>query len=449
MENKKIKIKDLFAEQDLKKTKMINLNGWVVANRGNEKIIFLIINDGSTLNDLQIVIKNPKEKIIKIKLGTAINVQGELVLTPKKDQPFEINAQKINILKEASPDYPIQKNEISLEILRQQLHIRHRTNLFRAIMRVRSTLALEIHNFFNSHNFLYIHSPIITSNDGEGAGETFQIISENEQNFFGKAAHLCVTGQLHAEAYALGFQKVYTFGPTFRAEKSHTPRHMAEFWMIEPEVAFYDLAMIIELASDMLKTVIKKTIAQLTPEFTYLDKKSNNKLLIRLNEFINQPLKIIEYQDALQMLNKVKNKFKVQDLKFGVDLGIEHERYLCEEIFKSPVVVINYPKEIKAFYMYQNEDQKTVAAFDLLVPGVGELIGGSQRETNYDKLKTRINELNINQKDLQWYLDLRKFGDSGSAGFGVGFERLIMYVTGVENIRDTIPFPRTEGNLKM
>lgn len=442
-------IKDLYETKDFSQISFLNIHGWVISNRNYEKISFITINDGSTFNDLQIVVKNPDQTIQKIKLGTAINVEGKLILTPNKIQKFEISSDKIIVLKEASDDYLIQKNEISLETLREYPHLRHRTKLFRAIMRVRSTLALEIHNFFNKHNFLYMNSPIITSNDGEGAGETFQVINDNDNSFFSKPANLCVTGQLHAEAYALGFEKVYTFGPTFRAENSHTQRHMAEFWMIEPEVAFYNLKDIINLAVKMLKNVIKSTIDKLKPEFLFLDKVNNNQLLSRLNNFINQDLKIIDYEDALKLLNEVKNQFENQELTFGVDLGIEHEKYLCEKKFNRPVAIINYPKEIKAFYMYQNDDQKTVAAFDLLVPGVGELIGGSQRETNYDKLKNRIKELNIDENDLQWYLDLRRFGDASSSGFGVGFERLIMYVTGVENIRDTIPFPRTVNNLRM
>lgn len=452
-------IKDLFdalnskssnSEDVFSQAKSLVFKGWVISKRGNEKICFIILNDGSTLNDLQVVLKNPSEQINKLRLATPIEVQGTIVLTPNNDlQPFELQAKTVKILKKLEQDFPIQKKETTLEKLREMPQLRHHTKIFRAIMRIRSTLALEIHNYFNQKNFLYMNSPILTSNDGEGGGETFEVLSRAMPNFFDKTPYLCVTGQLHAEAYALGFSKVYTFGPTFRAENSNTTRHMAEFWMIEPEVAFYDLKQIIHLAIDLLKQVIKNTIELLKPEFDYLNTLSHQKLLPKLKNFINQELKIIDYQEALAVLSKHKQNFKHQSLSFGTDLATEHERFLCEQVYKQPVAVINYPKDIKAFYMFQNQDNKTVAAFDLLVPGVGELIGGSQRETDYNKLLKRINELKLDVKDLQWYLDLRKFGDAQSSGFGIGFERLIMYVTGVENIRDTIPFPRTPGTLRM
>lgn len=445
-------IKDLHENVHLQKGHSINLNAWVVSNRSDKNISFITINDGSTINSLQVVVKEPEEKIKNLKIGAAINVIGEIVLTPQNSkQKFELHPKKIIILKDIEKPYPIQNKKIKFETLRldEYLHLRHRTNTFRAIMRVRSTLAFEIHNFFHEQNFLYLNSPIITSNDGEGAGETFKVVTSQNKEFFGKNANLCVTGQLHGEAYALGFQKIYTFGPTFRAEISNTQRHMAEFWMIEPEVAFADLQQIIDLASTMLKTVIAKTMESLKPEFAFLNDLSKNTLIEKLQKFLSHDLQIVDYKDAIKALQDVKHKFENQNIKFGIDLASEHEKYLCEKIFQGPVAIINYPKAIKAFYMHQNDDNLTVAAFDLLVPGVGELVGGSQRETDYHKLQTRIKELNINENELSWYTELRQFGDAMSSGFGVGFERLIMFITGIENIRDTIPFPRTNGNLKM
>ncbi|WP_027334410.1 asparagine--tRNA ligase [Mycoplasma elephantis] len=433
--------------------KDVEIFGWVETVRVNKKIGFIELNDGSTVKNLQLVIKNTNKYfslVEKIVIGTSIKVKGKLKCTPGAAQEIELEIEELNILSLTNNEYPIQKQFMNLETLREIPHVRHRTKYLRCVMLIRSKLAQNIHEYFSKNNFLNMHSPIITSNDGEGAGEAFNVFSENEKNFFGNNnATLGVTGQLHAESYAIGFTKVYTFAPTFRAENSNTKKHLAEFWMIEPEVAFYDLKQIISLADDLLKKVIFKTIKDLPYEFEYLDQKSNGLLIEKLNKYLQYDLKILEYKDAIKVLEKNKKSFEIQDIKFGMDLATEHERFLCEKWANAPVAIINYPKEIKAFYMYQNDDKKTVAAFDLLVPGIGELVGGSQRESRYDLLLKRVREIGISEGDIQWYLDLRKFGDSGSSGFGVGFERLVMYCTDVENIRDSIPYPRTVNNLRM
>lgn len=430
----------------------IQVKGWISSNRGNNKIRFIALNDGSTVDNLQIVLSNDQfdlEEVAKWKIGSAILVKGIFKLTPQAPQPCEIKAIEAKNIGPTDDEYPIQRQEINLETLREIPHVRHRTNYLRSVMLIRSTLAQEIHKFFEQNDFIYVHTPIITSNDGEGAGEQFIVDDENKEPFFSKKATLAVTGQLHGEAYATGFSKIYTFGPTFRAEKSNTKRHAAEFWMIEPEVAFYKLEQIIQLANDLLKNVIQNTMKKHPKEFQFLDEKSNHTLINQLNHFLNSELQIIEYQKAIEILQKADVQFEDNNIHFGLDLATEHEKYLTDVYFKAPVAIINYPKEFKAFYMYLNDDNKTVAAFDLLVPGVGELIGGSQREANCEKLIERMKYYNISEQDMKWYLDLRKFGDAGSAGFGIGFERLVMYVTKVDNIRDTIPFPRTFGNLKM
>lgn len=428
----------------------VEICGWIVANRGNNKIRFIELNDGSTISSLQAVLKNNLAEVEKWTIGSALKLKGKIIASEAKGQEKELQVESAQLLALADKDFPIQKNEISFEVLRENLHLRHRTNIFRAIMLIRSTLAKEIHNFFDSRNFLYMHSPIITSNDGEGAGETFTIADlSSKEPFFNAKASLTVTGQLHAESYAIGFGKVYTFGPTFRAERSNTKKHAAEFWMLEPEVAFFNLKDIVNFSDEMLKYVIKNTIEKHRAEFEYLNLKSENSLFKNLNLFLNNALKVLDYQDAIKILQKNKNRFENQDIFYGLDLNTEHEKYLADVYAKGPIAIINYPKDIKAFYMYQNNDNKSVACFDLLVPGIGELIGGSQREINIEKLEKRISELGIDKKELQWYLDLRRFGDSGSAGFGLGFERLVMYVCGIENIRDVIPYPRTNKNLKM
>ncbi len=448
-----MKIKKIL--QDIKKLheSKISIKGWVLANRGNAKIKFITINDGSTFANLQVVLKAEKGVNLvladKARIGSAIEIQGEILHTPAGKQECELIANSITILSNTDEDFPLQKQGMSKEILREIPHLRHRTNLFRAVMRIRSTLLQEIHRHFTDKDFLLVSSPIITGNDGEGAGEAFIVDDESKRPFFNKKATLGVTGQLHAESYANGFGGVYSFAPTFRAEHSNTQRHAAEFWMLEPEVAFADLKDIIKIAEDMLKDVISSTVKKHPEEFRFLEERVAPGLKDKLGHFLKSDLRIIEYKDAIFELKKVKDRFEEQNITFGMDLATEHEKYLAQELFNAPVAVTNYPKDIKAFYMHQNDDEKTVAAFDLLVPGIGELIGGSQRECDYSKLLKRINEMGIDPDELQWYLDLRRFGQAQSSGFGMGFERLVMYVTGIDNIRDSIPFPRTPGKLLM
>lgn len=436
---------------DIKHGQDFEIQGWVQNNRGNEKIKFLALTDGSTVDTLQLVIKSENIKrfnLDKINLGSSIKVKGKLLLTPTAPQPIELAVDDLILINNTDEDFPIQKKETTLDFLREIPHLRHRTNLFRAIMIIRNALLFEIHSYFQKHDFLNIAAPIITSNDGEGAGETL-IVDSSEGDFFKQKSFLGVTGQLHAEAYAAGFKKVYTFAPTFRAENSHTTKHLAEFWMIEPEVAFYELNDIIPFADNLLKTVISNVIKKYPSEMKLLDSLKDNNLIATLKKYISTPLKIMEYKEAIKILEKHKKEFEEQNIFFGMDLGSEHEKFIAEKVVNGPVAMINYPKDIKAFYMYQNDDKKTVAAFDLLVPGIGEIIGGSQRESRYELLVQRLKELKIKQEPLQWYLDLRKYGYAPSSGFGIGFERLVMYVTGVANIRDVIPFPRTPGNIKM
>lgn len=448
-------VKKIYANSNFFGNKNVTIKGWVSANRGNKKIRFIEINDGSSVLNLQVTLKGDNfdfEALDQIHLGAAVKASGQIILTPGAKQDFELIAQEFELLRDTDLDYPIQKQSINLETLREIPHLRHRTSLLRAVMLIRSTLAQEVHKYFAEKQFLLFHAPIITSNDGEGAGETFEVNDSNSKNsFFGvnKKATLGVTGQLHAESYAIGFKNVYTFAPTFRAEHSNTKKHAAEFWMIEPEVAFANLFDIIELADDFLKTIIKRTIEKHAEEFDFLVKNVDDQLMNNLQEFLNKKLAIIDYKEALVELEKVKDRFEEKNIHFGLDFGTEHEKYLASEIAKGPVAVINFPKKFKAFYMHQNDDGETVASFDLLVPGIGELVGGSQREVNYQKLLDRALEVGISQEELQWYLDLRRFGDAGSSGFGVGFERLVMYVTGIDNIRDSIPYPRTSGNIKM
>lgn len=436
---------------DIKHGQDFEIQGWVQNNRGNEKIKFLALTDGSTVDTLQLVIKSENIKrfnLDKINLGSSIKVKGKLLLTPTAPQPIELAVDDLILINNTDEDFPIQKKETTLDFLREIPHLRHRTNLFRAIMIIRNALLFEIHSYFQKHDFLNIAAPIITSNDGEGAGETL-IVDSSEGDFFKQKSFLGVTGQLHAEAYAAGFKKVYTFAPTFRAENSHTTKHLAEFWMIEPEVAFYELNDIIPFADNLLKTVISNVIKKYPSEMKLLDSLKDNNLITTLKKYISTPLKIMEYKEAIKILEKHKKEFEEQNIFFGMDLGSEHEKFIAEKVVNGPVAMINYPKDIKAFYMYQNDDKKTVAAFDMLVPGIGEIIGGSQRESRYELLVQRLKELKIKQEPLQWYLDLRKYGYAPSSGFGIGFERLVMYVTGVANIRDVIPFPRTPGNIKM
>lgn len=446
-------IKQLFLDtKKIKDQSKHEFEGWIINNRGNDKIRFLSLNDGSTINTLQLVVKDKdikKFNIDKISLGTSVKVSGLLLLTPKAAQPFELVVNNLEVINLVDENFPIQKKETTVDFLREISHLRHRTNLIKAIMLIRNGLTFEIHNYFQHHDFVNIAAPIITSNDGEGAGETLNVNTNSKEPFFNQNAFLGVTGQLHAEAYAQGLKKVYTFAPTFRAEQSHTSRHLAEFWMVEPEVAFYNLKDAIYLADDLLKTVISNVLKKYPDEMKLLDSLKNNELISTLNRFLDNKLTIMEYKEAVKLLEPKKDQFEEKNIFFGMDLSSEHEKYIAEKIVNGPVAIINYPKELKAFYMYQNDDKKTVAAFDLLVPGIGELIGGSQRESRYAKLEERLKELKIKQEPLQWYLDLRKFGYAPSSGFGIGFERLVMYVTGMANIRDVIPFPRTPGNLKM
>ncbi|MGX9339202.1 MULTISPECIES: asparagine--tRNA ligase [unclassified Mycoplasma] len=437
--------------ETIRENEKFEVKGWLVSNRGNEKIRFLTVNDGSTVATLQIVVKGEmiqKLNVAQISLGTSLIARGIIHLTPDAQQPLELILETLIVINQVDNDFPIQKKETSLDFLREIPHLRNRTSLFKSIMLIRNTLSFEIHKYFQEHEFLYMASPIITSNDGEGAGETLLVDDETKEYFFKQKAFLGVTGQLHAEAYAASFKKVYTFGPTFRAENSHTSRHLAEFWMIEPEVAFYELKDIINLADDLLKTVIKNTISKHLDEMKVLQS-YNPDLLETLNRFLDNKLTVIDYKDVVEKLKPFSDQFEEKNIFFGMDLASEHEKFLSEKIVNGPVAVTNYPKDIKAFYMYQNDDNKTVAAFDLLVPGIGELIGGSQRESRYSKLVQRMHDLKISQEPLQWYIDLRRFGYAPSSGFGIGFERLVMYVTGIANIKDVIPFPRVAGQIKM
>lgn len=445
-------VNEIFLHPELYDQRKIIIQGWITNIRGNSKIRFIELNDGSTLKNLQCVLKREIidfETVETLAIAMAIEIIGVFTSTPDRKQTGEIIVENFRILGEnLNSNFPIQNQEISLETLRQIPHFRHRTRLFRVIMKLRSSLFYEIHKFFRRQGFINFSAPILTSNDGEGAGESF-VVENEEKNFFNKKATLGVTGQLHAEAYALGFKKVYTFAPTFRAENSNTKKHAAEFWMIEPEVAFYDLQKIIDLAVKLLQKVIKTVIIRNKDEFSYLEKVIDKNLRKRLISFCDSQINQIDYEKAIEILLEHQDQFEEQNLFFGADLKTEHERFLAEEVFKSPVVITNYPKTLKAFYMRQNEDGQTVAAFDLLVPGIGELIGGSQREVRYEKLQNRMEELGMNIEEFQWYLDLRKYGNPGSSGFGLGFERLLMYLTGIENIRDVIPFPRTNKNILM
>lgn len=464
-----VAIKQLY-NSDFKDTKEVTIQGWVKSNRNSSKVGFLDINDGSTLKTLQVVYRAEDgawKQLTEITTGSAISVTGELVRTEKAQQPFELKLAKLDFLNLADQDYPIQKKAHSHEFLREQAHLRPRTDTFYAVFKVRNQIAFAIHEFFQKLDFIYLNSPIITANDAEGAGENFIVttIANNQyqNDFFGKKASLTVSGQLNAEAYAQAFKKVYTFGPTFRAENSNTTRHAAEFWMIEPEVAFADLDSNIKLAKDMVMTVVQNVLANCQAEIEFFNqrlKASDEKqedLLKRLEMLTKaESYQVKTYTEVVDILIKAKEQgkeFVYNDIKWGMDLQSEHERYLCEEVAKGPVFVTNYPQNIKAFYMKANPapqdfpERKTVAAMDLLVPGIGELIGGSVREDDYNKLLANKAQFKIENNDLQWYFDLRKSGFAPSAGFGLGLERLIMLVTGINNIRDVIPFPRTPNNL--
>lgn len=431
------------------------LEGWVRTNRNNGKIGFIEFNDGSHFKNLQIVYLEEEmedfAEITKIPTGAAIEVEGVLVETPTGKQPFELHLDRIAEVGKVEQGYPLQKKRHSFEFLREIAHLRPRANTFNALFRVRSELAFAIHRFFYNKGFIYLHTPIITSNDAEGAGQTFTVITDGKDpnEFFGQKVNLTVSGQLHAEAFALSHRNVYTFGPTFRAEHSNTKTHAAEFWMIEPEMAFTDLDGNMEVIEDCIKYCIEYVLEHASDEMSFFNEHIDNTLLERLTHLLNKPFKRVDYGKAIKDLQKaVKNgvKFVNQNIEWGMDLQTEHEKYLTDVVYKGPIFIINYPKEIKAFYMRLNDDNKTVAACDLLVPTVGELVGGSQREERLDLLEQRMKELG-NDKELSWYLDLRRYGGCVHSGFGIGFDRLLMYVTGMQNIRDVQPFPRTSGSI--
>ena len=455
-------IRALFASVNNYIDSDVTVCGWVKTIRNSKALGFIELNDGTYFRNLQIVFEDSKidnfTEISKQNVGAALVVRGNIVLTPNAKQPFEIHASQIQVEGDSSPEYPLQKKKHSLEYLRTIQHLRPRTNTFSAVFRVRSVAAYAIHKFFNERGFVYAHTPIITGSDCEGAGEMFRlsVLDPNDpprtpdgqvdysQDFFGKPTNLTVSGQLEAECMAMAFSKVYTFGPTFRAERSNTARHAAEFWMIEPEIAFADLEDDMQLASDMIKFVLKYVMDNCPEEIAFFNQFYDKDLINRLTGIIEADFGRITYTEAVEKLEQVKDQFEYP-VYWGCDLQTEHERYLTEKIFGKPVFVTDYPKEIKAFYMRMNDDNKTVAAVDLLVPGVGEIIGGSQREERLDRLMDRIHELGLREEDYWWYLDLRRFGGTKHAGYGLGFERLIMYITGINNIRDVLPFPRTTG----
>ncbi len=434
----------------------IELDGWVRTNRDNGSIGFIELNDGTYFKNAQLVYAqsevNDFDKLTHLLTGTALSIVGRFILTPNNRQPFEIRLLSFKVEGEVDPSYPLQKKRHSFEYLREIAHLRPRTNTFNAVFRLRSVLSMAIHEFFQSQGFVYVHTPLITSNDGEGAGEMFNVTIDGKDPFafFGKKSTLAVTGQLQVEAFCMAFRDVYTFGPTFRAEKSNTTRHAAEFWMIEPEIAFADLEDDMALIEDCVIFCIKYVLENAKEEMNFFNEFVDKNLLNRLNHVLETPFKKMTYTEAIDILLDAKNKghkFEVDDIKWGMDLQSEHERFITEQIVNGPVFLTDYPKDIKAFYMRLNDDNKTVAACDLLVPGVGELVGGSQREERYDKLIARMEELKMDIPAYDWYLDLRRYGGCKHAGFGIGFDRLIMYLSGINNIRDVAPFPRTYRNL--
>lgn len=457
----KISIKELYRNSDKYIDSEVSVCGWIRTLRDSKTFGFIELNDGTFFKNLQIVfdesLENFKE-ISKLPISSSLTVVGKVVATPQAKQPFEIKATVIVVEGLSNSDYPLQKKRHSFEYLRSIAHLRPRSNAFSAVFRVRSVAAYAIHKFFQERGFVYTHTPIITGSDCEGAGEMFQLTTldlkdvpkteegtiDFKEDFFGKETNLTVSGQLNAECFALAFKNVYTFGPTFRAENSNTARHAAEFWMIEPEIAFADLQDDMELAEDMLKFVIKYVMDECPEEMQFFSSFVDKGLLDRLINVVSSDFGRVSYTEAVELLQKADKKFEYP-VSWGSDLQTEHERYLTEEVFKRPVFVTDYPKEIKAFYMRMNDDGKTVAATDCLVPGIGEIIGGSQREERLDVLEKRIEELGLHKEDYWWYLELRKYGGTKHAGFGLGFERLIMYITGMSNIRDVIPFPRTTG----
>ena len=457
-----ISIRDLYRSREQYLDKSVEVCGWVRSIRSSKSFGFIVINDGTFFEPLQVVygekLSNFAE-IEKLNVGAALIVKGTLVATPQAKQPFEVQAEEICVEGASTPDYPLQKKRHSFEYLRTISHLRPRTNTFQAVFRVRSLVAYAIHKFFQERDFVYVHTPLITGSDCEGAGEMFQVTTldlanvpkkddgtvDFGQDFFNKPTNLTVSGQLNGETFAMAFRNIYTFGPTFRAENSNTTRHAAEFWMIEPEIAFADLKDDMMLAESMLKYIIRYVMEQAPEEMEFFNNFVDKGLIERLNHVVNSDFGHVTYTEAIDILQKNNDNFEYK-VYWGADLQTEHERYLTEEVFKRPVFVTDYPKEIKAFYMKMNEDGRTVAAMDCLVPGIGEIIGGSQREDDYGKLCARIEELGLKKEDYDFYLDLRKYGSARHAGFGLGFERCVMYLTGMGNIRDVIPFPRTVNN---
>ena len=458
-------IREIFRNKDKFADKEVTIGGWVRSNRNSKNFGFIVVNDGTFFEPIQVVYGNGLDnydEVGKINVGAAIIVRGTLVLTPDAKQPFEIQASDVTVEGASTPDYPLQKKRHTFEYLRTISHLRPRTNTFEAVFRVRSLCAYAIHKFFQERDFVYVHTPLITGSDCEGAGEMFQVTTLDLNNlpmtedgkvdfskdFFNKPTNLTVSGQLNGETYAMAFKNIYTFGPTFRAENSNTTRHAAEFWMIEPEIAFADLQDDMMLAESMLKYVINYVLENAPEEMAFFNNFVDKGLLDRLRNVVENDFARVTYTEAIDILSKHNDKFDYK-VSWGCDLQTEHERYLTEQIYKRPVFVTDYPKEIKAFYMKLNPDGKTVAAVDCLVPGIGEIIGGSQREDDYDKLLARINELGLSEDDYKFYLDLRKYGSARHAGFGLGFERCVMYLTGMGNIRDVIPFPRTVNNCEL
>ena len=455
-------VREIYKDREQFLNKEVTVGGWVRSVRDSKTFGFLVLHDGTFFETLQIVFADGLEnfaEICKLNVGAAVIVKGTLVPTPQAKQPFEIQASEVTLEGASAPDYPLQKKRHSMEFLRTMTHLRPRTNTFQAVFRVRSLIAYAIHKFFQEQGFVYVHTPLITGSDCEGAGEMFQVTTldlanppKNEdgtidysKDFFGKMTNLTVSGQLNGETYAQAFRKIYTFGPTFRAENSNTTRHAAEFWMIEPEIAFADLNDNMELAESMLKYIIRYVMENAPEEMNFFNSFVDKGLLERLNHVVNSEFAHVTYTEAIKLLEENNDNFDYK-VSWGCDLQTEHERYLTEQIYKRPVFVTDYPKDIKAFYMKMNEDGKTVAAMDCLVPGIGEIIGGSQREDDYDKLVKRMDEMGLNREDYEFYLDLRKYGSTRHAGFGLGFERCVMYLTGMSNIRDVLPFPRTVNN---
>ncbi len=457
----KVLAKDLYTKE-FKDGEAITIEGWIRTIRGSKKIGFIEVNDGSFIKNVQVVFSNDLEDFDDIKkfpISTTIEVTGELALTPDAQQPFEIHATAVKELGASDSDYPLQKKAHTYEYLRTIAHLRPRTNTFYSIFRIRSLAAFAVHEYLQHHGFNYIHTPIITSSDAEGAGEMFQVTTldlnnvpktdegkvDYNEDFFRKETNLTVSGQLEVEAFALALRNVYTFGPTFRAENSHTGRHASEFWMIEPEMAFADMQENIDVSEELLKYVVKYVMDNAKEELEFLNENIDDKLIERLSNTVSEKFAQISYTEAIDLLEKADVDFEVP-VSWGLDLESEHERYLSEKVFQKPVFLTDYPKEIKAFYMRANDDGKTVAAADLLVPEIGELIGGSQREERLDLLEEKIKDLDLNEDEYKWYLELRKYGGTVHSGFGIGFERLVMYLTGMKNIRDVIAYPRTPGN---